>query len=126
MPLPLIDATDYLGDSRYQQFSSIGTDTVQAVLVDAEQDCPIGVWGDRVLRGIKLLACHRLTQQQNQQAGVAIAGSVSSLNVSQGSQSVSFSGGASTAEDPEGYASTVCGQEFAKLYKGLAVTGFVI
>ena len=126
MPLPLVDASDYLADARYAQFADIGIDTVQAVLVDAEQDCPVAVWGDRQLRGVKLLACHRLTNQQNQQSGVAIAGSISSLNVSQGSQSVGFGGGASTADDPEGYASTVCGQEFAKLYKGLAVTGFVI
>lgn len=123
-------AIDFLADARFAFLNELGEGTVQMLLDEAESDVtrmlPPAQWGDRYLRAIKLLAAHRLTMLQNAQAGVAIAGSLSNINVSNGSQSAGFGGGSSSAEDPEALASSVFGREFARLVRGLPLVGFVI
>lgn len=123
-------ATDFLADARFALFVDMGTVTVQTLLDEAEADIcrmlPPTQWGDRFLRAIRLLAAHRLTMAMNAQAGIAIAGSISNINVSNGSQSAGFGGGSSSAEDPEAYATTVYGREFAAIVRGLPLAGFVI
>jgi hypothetical protein len=125
-----VSLMDFLADARFAQLADLGEGVIEAVLNDASADCDrVGgqfIWGNRYERAIKLLTGHRLTVHQNQQAGMALAGAISNLNVSNGSQSVGFGGGSSSPEDPEAFASTVFGREFAGLVKGLPLCGLVI
>lgn len=128
MPAVLADA--FLDDERFALLSELDSDMVQSFLDDAEADCKRiqihATMGDRYLRAIKLLAAHRLVMWMNNQAGIAIAGAVSNINVSNGSQSVGFGGGSSSPDDPEALATTVFGREFALIRKQLPLCGFVI
>ena len=128
--MPAILADTFLDDGRFSLFSDLDGDVVQTFLNEAESDCAriqiTAAMGDRYLRAIRLLAAHRLVMWMNNQAGIAIAGSVSNINVSNGSQSVGFGGGSSSPEDPEALATTVFGREFALIKKQLPLCGFVI
>ncbi|MGC8710961.1 MAG: DUF4054 domain-containing protein [Leptodesmis sp.] len=122
----------FLADDRYAEFSSDFSDeTIAAILAEAADDLPSDVWLNLKDRATKLLACHRLTTKRNAAEGglgVAIAGNLTSLSVSQGNESVSFSGGTGDRDsDPEGLMDTVCGREFLKLRSRIRgrLTGFV-
>ncbi len=126
-----VTLAQFLSDDRYSDFSNDFSDeTITAVLAEVADDLPSSVWPDTLKdRATKLLTCHRLTVQRNAQAGIAIAGNITSLSVSQGSESASFSGGSSDRDaDPEGLMDTVCGREFCKLRLRIQgqITGFVV
>jgi hypothetical protein len=128
--MPTILAADFLLDTRFTYLESLGLVTLQTLLDEAEADIirlmPSVDWGDRYLRAIKLLAAHRATMTLHTQAGIAIAGNISSLNVSNGSQSASFGSGGGTDGDPEGLLSTTWGREFAAMRRGVPLVGVVI
>lgn len=124
-----VTLTQFLSDDRFAGFSDEFSDElISEILVEATDDLPLDVWGSLQDRAVKLLVCHRLTTRQNAQAGVAVSGNITSLSVSQGSESVSFSGGTSDRViDPEGLSDTVCGREFLSLKRRVMgnLTGFV-
>ncbi len=120
----------FIADPRHAPFANTFSETyITEVLTEVVDDLPVNVWGDGTLRdrATKLWTCHRLTVAQNAQSGVAVAGNVTSLNVSQGSQSASFSGGSNNPNDPEGLTDTVCGRELLALRRRVMgnFTGFV-
>lgn len=128
-----VTVDQFLGDDRYSSFGdSFSEETIAAILSEVDDDLPLDVWPVPLRdRAIRLLACHRLTTQRNAAEGglgVAIAGNLTSLSVSQGNESVSFSGGTGDRDtDPEGLMDTVCGREFLKLRSRIRgrLTGFV-
>lgn len=128
--MPAVLATNFLSSDRYQLLADVDAGVVQTYLNEAEQDCDrmasAAEWGNRYLRAIQLLAAHRLTVWLNQQSGVAIAGAVSNINVSNGSQSIGFGGGGSSPDDPEGFQTTVYGREFWMMRKQMPFIGFSI
>ena len=126
----MVTVDDFLNSDHFLILSSLDSSLIQEYLNEAAQDCdrmmPAGEWGNRYNRAIKVLAAHRLTMLMNNQSGVAIAGAVSNLNVSNGAQSVGFGGGAASADDPEALQTTVFGREFALMRKAVPWAGFTI
>ena len=124
-----VTVDQFLNDDRYAAFSNeFSDDVISIILQEAGDDLPDDVWLNLKDRATKLLACHRLTVQQNAQSGVAIAGNVTSLSVSQGNESISFSGGSGDRDaDPEGLTDTPCGRELLKLRSRVRgrLTGFI-
>lgn len=124
-----VTVTSFLADPRYSSYSTLySNDYIEVVIEDAASDLPVELWGDLHDRGVMLLTCHRLTMANNSQNGLAIGGGISSLSASQGSQSVSFSGGSSDAKaDPENLAATECGRQLLLLKKKTKpVTGVTV
>jgi hypothetical protein len=125
-----VTVDQFLNDDRYAGFSDFSYEAIATTLAEAADDLPDSVWPATMKdRAIKLLACHRLTKQRNAgELGVAIAGNLTSISVSQGSESASFAG--STGDrlaDPEGLMDTPCGQELLALRRRVMgnLTGFV-
>lgn len=119
---------DFLG---WRDFADIFGDRAQSLvedyLADAEADCPAGVWTTKQSRSIKLLTAHRLTIAQSvEDSSGFVGGQISSMSVSQGSQSLSFGGVADSTLGGEQLARTVYGQEYLELRKRLPVVGFVV
>ena len=121
-----VDYSDFL--SRYPTFSDVAKHpqtSVEAILADSEQDTPFSVWGTLQVRGIKLLTAHRLSMFARSEGGT-VQGGITSLSVSRGSHSVSFSQPSGGESDVESLSLTLYGQEYLALKARLLVCGFVI
>lgn len=124
---------DFTNDPRYASFGKLGDELVQGYLNDANDDCPESVWKNpnRRARAIKLLTAHRLTLASQTGADSVmpgfVAGQMTSLSTSQGSNSASF--GAVTgvgAIGDELLQLTIYGQELSRLRRSLMTIGFVV
>ena len=122
----------FIADDRYSQFAtSVSQTLVETILSEAESDTPVKFWGTKQDRAIALLTAHRLTKWLQTQAGTgntsgAAIGGITSLSSSQSSQSVSFeSTSGSALEGFEGLETTFYGQEYLRLRRSLAPTGFL-
>lgn len=120
--------------ARYPEFATDSAQNqtlIQTYLDEAEEDSPISRWGagTRRSRYIKALAAHRWSRGNPtalSESGGKATGEISSLSVSQGSQSISFSGSATgSGGDSEGLSTTPYGQDVLQLRKQVALTGFV-
>jgi len=124
---------DFTSDPRFESLENLDEPLVQVYLDDAHADCPTSVWRNaaRRVRAIKLLTAHRLTIAS--QAGVDstqpgfVAGQLTSLSSSQGSNSVGFSDVSQVGNSgDELLLLTLYGQEFLRLKRSLMTLGFVV
>ena len=121
-----VDYSDFV--TRYPTFADLTKypqTSVEAILAEAEQDTPYSVWGTLQARGIKLLTAHRLSMFARSEGGT-VQGGITSLSVSRGSHSVSFSQSSGGESDIESLSLTLYGQEYLALKSRLFVCGFVV
>lgn len=114
--------------ARYSDFSDAAKypqENVEFVLAESEQDTPYSTWGTLQIRGIRLLTAHRLSMFGRSEGGT-VQGGITSLSVSRGSHSVSFSQPSGSDSSGESLSLTLYGQEYLKLQGTLPVCGFVI
>lgn len=123
---------DFVSDARFAPFGDTSLypqDVVEAYLEGVLDDVPEVDWCSKRDRASKLLLAHRLTRWATSLAdGGKATGEISSISVSQGSQSISFASSGQTS-DPERFNSTLWGQEYMLLLKYRrcsAQTGFVL
>ena len=121
-----VSYSDFL--SRYPEFSDSAKYpqvNVEAILGESEIDTPYSTWGTLQIRGIRLLTAHRLSMFARSEGGT-VQGGITSLSVSRGSHSVSFSQPSGGESDIESLSLTLYGQEYLALKSRLLVCGFVI
>lgn len=121
-----VSYSDFL--NRYPEFSDLTKypqANVEVILEESEIDTPYSTWGILQIRGIRLLTAHRLSMFARSEGGT-VQGGITSLSVSKGSHSVSFSQPSGGESDFESLSLTLYGQEYLALKSRLFVCGFVI